>query len=376
MKAFLPQATSGFLRRVLFQVHLWGSVLAGFYIVVVCVTGAVLVFGLDLERMAHPHLFTSGGQEQQTHPADVMESVRSSYPEWRVSYLEAPTTARPTYLAEAVGAGRVSAVFVDPAGAEVLGELPQRTHVRTLQAIHSDLLFGASGRAANGVGAGVLLVLCISGMVIWWPGVSRLRRGLTIDLRRDWTRVIRDLHGAVGAWTVAFVLMWALTGIYFAFPSQFESAIDRISPIGVSQPPLSSPSGVGTELRPTWRELIDVAQTHAPVQFVARVVLPSSDQDAFHVMFSQVQPASTNAARLTSVYLDQFTGELLRGPHARRTAGDRVVAWMEPLHAGTFAGSGVKVAWLILGLSPPLLYGTGFVMWFTRMISMALRPRN
>ncbi len=44
-----------------------------------------------------------------------------------------------------------------------------------------------------------------------------------------------------------------------------------------------------------------------PNQFVARVVVPSSDRGAFHVLFSEHVPTPVGTADLTSVYLDQFT---------------------------------------------------------------------
>jgi uncharacterized iron-regulated membrane protein len=51
-----------------------------------------------------------------------------------------------------------------------------------------------------------------------------------------------------------------------------------------------------------------------------------------------------------------------------RTAGDVIMAWVGPLHVGNFGGMGIRVAWLVLGLAPPLLFVTGFVMWWTRVV--------
>ena len=43
----------------------------------------------------------------------------------------------------------------------------------------------------------------------------------------------------------------------------------------------------------------------------------------------------------------------------------------DSLHVGNFAGNGVRGLWLLLGLAPPLLFVTGFTMWWTRVV----RPR-
>ena len=164
--------------------------------------------------------------------------------------------------------------------------------------------------------------------------------------------------------------MWAVTGVYFAFPAGFRSAVDRVSPITVIRAPQSSPR-VGQAPVPTWRELLDHARRHAPGQYVARVVLPFDDTATFLVMFSSVRPASPGAD-LTPVYLDQYTGALLEeATPSARTVGDVIMAWVAPLHAGNFAGNGVRVAWFVLGLAPALLFVTGFTMWWTRVV----RPR-
>ena len=47
------------------------------------------------------------------------------------------------------------------------------------------------------------------------------------------------------------------------------------------------------------------------------------------------------------------------------------MAWVAPLHVGNFAGNAVRVVWLVLGLSPAVLFVTGFIMWWTRVV----RPR-
>ena len=56
---------------------------------------------------------------------------------------------------------------------------------------------------------------------------------------------------------------------------------------------------------------------------------------------------------------------------AGQTLGDVVMDWVSPLHVGNFGGMPIRVAWLVLGLSPPLLFVTGFIMWWTRVV----RPR-
>ena len=167
------------MRRALFQVHLWVGVLVGLYVFLVCLTGAALVFRLDMQRIVHPQLFTPSAGEPAEAIA-ILDSLKAHYPRYRISGIDAPTTGRPTYLAYVMDGERFLTVLVDPVTATVLGELPERSIVRTLQDLHFDLLAGRTGRVVNGAGALLLLVLCVTGVVIWWPGIANWRRGFVV----------------------------------------------------------------------------------------------------------------------------------------------------------------------------------------------------
>ena len=156
-----------------------------------------------------------------------------------------------------------------------------------------------------------------------------------MDFIRQWKRVNWELHSAVGIWTVALVAMWAVTGVYFAFPAAFRSAVNRISPVAVVRPPQSDPSGPLQSARPTWRGLVDGAHRRAPGEHVARLVFPSSEnsgvsRDVFP------RPADTGREPQSSrPSISTGTGAVLTQPPAtRRTAGDLVMAWVAPLHVG------------------------------------------
>ena len=365
---------------MLFQVHLWLGVLIGLYVVIASVSGAALVFRIDLQRALHPHLFTASASGPLAEPVTVMESVSRAYPRHQLSGVDAPTTLRPTYLAYVTSEAEFRTVLIDPVSAAVLGELPEHPAIRSLQDLHYNLLGGRTGRTINGIGAFAILILCATGLVIWWPGTKTWRRGLVVDFSRDgppsprlWRtsrRVLWELHRAVGIWSVAFIAMAAITGLSFAFPAGFRGFVNRMSPITVSRSPLSTrPSGAGNRA-PSWSQMIDRARSHAAGRPVARVVLPFGERGAFLVMFADRSPTPAGS-ELTPIYLDQYTGERLAGTAAARTWGDAVMARMSPLHVGGVGGQAGRVLWFLLGLSPAVLLVTGLIVWWRRVV----RPR-
>src|SRR5581483_3117565 len=49
--------------------------------------------------------------------------------------------------------------------------------------LHDNLLGGRKGRLINGVGGVFTTLLCITGIVIWWPGIDKWRRSLVVDFK-------------------------------------------------------------------------------------------------------------------------------------------------------------------------------------------------
>jgi uncharacterized iron-regulated membrane protein len=130
MNGFLHRPQTVLLRRALFQVHLWIGVLAGLYVFVVCATGAALVFRIDMQRAENPELFTPSAGEP-AHPAEILESVLARYPDHRVSFIDAPSVERDTYLAYPFKGDVYKAVLVDPVSAQVLGEVPEESSMES-----------------------------------------------------------------------------------------------------------------------------------------------------------------------------------------------------------------------------------------------------
>ena len=168
-----------------------------------------------------------------------MENLRAAYPGSRIVSVETPGENDATFVAVLEGRGRIK-VACEPTKGKVLGEFPrERNWLDVIQELHESLLIhpGSRGRMFNGMGAVLLLLLNVTGMVIWWPGLRNWRRALLVDFRRNWRRINFDLHSAVGFWTILIVSFWAVSGIYFGWPRQVFLFVNSLSPVITARPP-------------------------------------------------------------------------------------------------------------------------------------------
>src|SRR5579871_934401 len=104
-------------------------------------------------------------------------------------------------------------------------ELAGWAFMRWLADLHENLMIGGVGRFINGVAAIGVTLLCITGAIIWWPGVKNWRRSLTISRGVRFARMNWELHSALGFWFLAFVLLWGVSATYFSFPRLFDGLL-------------------------------------------------------------------------------------------------------------------------------------------------------
>ena len=229
---WLRHPQSLWMRKVLFQIHLWSGIAVGLYIVVICVSGSILVYRSELRQTfePQPHFVTVSGERLGIEALTAI--ALRAYPDHTVSrVIEREDPARAATVTLDRDGHRRQMLFDPYTGADLGHQLPVPYRLTTwLLDLHDNLLYSDTGRRANGVGAILLTLLSLTGAVIWWPGTRGWRRSLLIDLRANWRRLNWSLHSAIGFWTVAFVFMWGVTGIYLTFPEPFTALADAIEP--------------------------------------------------------------------------------------------------------------------------------------------------
>jgi uncharacterized iron-regulated membrane protein len=234
---WVRQPQKVWLRRALFQVHLWSGIALGLYIFMISVTGSVLVYRNELYRATAPTPILSKGSGPQLTDDQLAEAARRLYPGYRVVKI-----SRAPNLEVAVDIGlrrgdETKKRLFDPRSGSDLGDAVPTGFwlVSELLDLHDNLLAGRTGREVNGVGAVALLALAVTGLVIWWPGVKTWRRSLTLPWVRGprgvgWKRWNWHLHSMIGFWSLGFVLVFGLSGAYLVFPDRFQDLADWLEP--------------------------------------------------------------------------------------------------------------------------------------------------
>jgi len=100
--------------------------------------------------------------------------------------------------------------------------------VSGLAEFHDHLLAGRTGLLVNGIGAMIVALMLITGLVLWWPRRGQWLRSITVHTRVSGRLFIRELHNVLGFWLLTFIVIWVMTGLYFAFPDAFSAVSDDV----------------------------------------------------------------------------------------------------------------------------------------------------
>jgi uncharacterized iron-regulated membrane protein len=239
------------VRRAMFQVHLWSGIVLSLYILVICVTGSAIVFRRDLDKTLCPPAVTVQAGPHRLSTAELTAKAHARYPRFDPGQITVRGARGPNAPVEILFSGRgaqLDRLFDPYTGHDLADAIGCEPHfVTSLAAFHDHLGGGQTGLLINGLGAVAVTLLSLSGALVWWPGRHHLWRAMTVRAHGPLHRLMRELHGALGFWLVLLVLLWTLTGIYFAFPRPFNALADFADAAGV--PTLSVDDAIAAVVR-------------------------------------------------------------------------------------------------------------------------------
>jgi uncharacterized iron-regulated membrane protein len=224
---------TAWLRKATFQLHLWSGIGVGLYVLLVSVTGSVLVYRNELYRAAtrDPIIVTESGARLTDDQLKL--AARRAYPGYTVLNINRARNPNQVVSISLKGSSDLKSRLFNPYSGADLGDsvtLGIRL-VSKLLKLHDDLLGGTTGRMVNGVGALLIVVIALTGIVVWWPGIKTWRRSLIVHSNVGWQRFIWGLHSMIGFWSFGVILLFGVSGVYLGNPDLFQELLDRIEPL-------------------------------------------------------------------------------------------------------------------------------------------------
>jgi uncharacterized iron-regulated membrane protein len=347
----------------------WIGLVGGTLLCIAGSTGALLVFWHEIDHWVLTQRFgqvVPVGKPMEI--ATLINTVETAYAAkgWTLGGINFPEHAdQPYYVWLSDTLDRIWYVFVNPYTGAIMGDREWGSSwVGIVYGLHNTLLAGDTGTLVMGITALLTLLLSITGILLW-PGWRKLGAGLKIKWQNAHIKRINfDIHKVAGIVTAVFLALIGFTGFAWNVPQvNVEAGIYAATLTPQPINPVSQPIS-GKQPLPI-AELIQRADAAIPNVPTAFMSFPRKPEDPF--MVSKRQAQETYRWGNTRVYLDRFTGEVIKSSNALKpTRAEAILNQFYPLHFGTFWGIPSRILYVFVGLAPTVLMATGVVMWWYR----------
>lgn len=380
------------VKKKLLWLHKWLGLISGLVVLIVSLTGCLTVFQDEIQLMTHPEKFFIEKQNLQpskTVPLSQLIGIAEAKLNSgeQISRVEVFPEKNRTWIFRAIKINKdgffysdyftyYKRVFVNPYTGNVqVVENTKENFFQIVLQLHMNLLLGKKyGHVLVGFSTIFFAVLCLTGIVLWWPKKWKpktIKNSFSINFKAKSKRLNYDLHNVLGFYSLFFALLFAFTGLVFAFPVFKKTISNQLNSLDNKEPQKLSFPFVPQKATTVLDNGLDyVLATH-----------PNADQlsirlekDIAEPQGIQVRMEKNRTGVFYWYYFDQKNGQITELKSSNNLQlGSRVTSLNYDLHVGSVGGIYTKILAFLASLVCASLPITGFIIWLNKYKKSKLR---
>ena len=365
-----------------FVAHGWLALPIWIFLFFVCLTGSIATISQEIVWLADPKVRANppSSDARMLGYDEIVGVIAREHPEAAIMNISRPVKSMFAWTVRAsYPDARLVSHYVNPYTGHIQGSEPVGFSFRSfMRALHGWLLIPFEDGVSLGWYAVSLLALpllgsLITGLVVYkrfWRGFLRPRLRFDRGSRVFWG----DLHRLAGIWSIPFILIMAVTGLWFLVQQGLHHADVELPSTNPDLPTLVAREDIPVVLagQPAPRITLDRAAA------LMREAIPDAEPSSINLgghAFAPVRLASQGAAwplLFEFAHINPYTGKVERLRRvADRSGLELFTSSMRPLHTGDFAGLWLKLLYFLFGLLLTAMVGSGLLIWTKRTAKAA-----
>ena len=345
-------------RGFIFSLHSAAGLISGIFLFLISVSGSVLVFHDEIDRLEYPSI-ESRGDGPLLSIDSCYKLVRQQYPRAQLDHCKLPATKHDPFVitfydSSFANGNEPMQVFLHPQDGQILKTRSGRHNfVNWFAIMHNSFHLGKKGEWLFGFFALVFLLSILTGLVLYRKNI------LAVLLFKKSVLKKGNLHQVVGTWALLFNLMIAITGYWmqrYVFKKEFYQAKTFTTVFKSSAPLCFS---------------LDSALAAAGKKYPAFsshvVYFARSSKGKTAIYGSQSSNSFIHSKDFADVIFLDSTGAVSNTAFVNEIdAASRYDIINSQIHFGQYGGLPVKIIYCLFGLSGSVLAITGFLLWLKR----------
>lgn len=350
-------------------IHKWSSIICTLFMLLLCLTGLPLIFHEEIEHLSGvveapsmPEGTPNASMDRiaqvalERRPGEVIRFMfwdQEEHPDLTYVSMASRIDAPPEESNSVVIDSRTAKVLDEPKTREGFMYVMLRLHVDMFADLPGTLFLGFMGL--------LMVVAIVSGVVLYYPFMQRLKFGV-LRMQRSARIKWLDIHNLLGIVTVVWLTVVGVTGSINTLDRlilglwQMDQMAEMTAPFK-DLPPVTQPAHLETSLR--------VARAVASDMEVRLVAFPGTMfSSPHHYTFFLRGNTPITSRLLKPALVDASNGEL---------TDSRDMPWYvktlflsQPLHFGDYGGLPLKILWAVLDLIAIVVLASGLYLWLRK----------
>jgi uncharacterized iron-regulated membrane protein len=389
---FALSADSMISRRAWLLLHRWAGLFMALFLVVAGLTGSVIAFQDEFDRLLNPRLLVVEPRGEPLSPVALRELALKHAPRGEINFLNLwrkPDESAAFLISPRrdTAPPRFNAIYLDPYSGEFLGgrnlreaKLDREHIISFLYELHYTMALPEPwGRWLFGFVALLWTLDCFVGFYLTLP---RRRRAFLRRWKPAWlvkwgaspVRINFDIHRAAALWTWVMLLVLAVSSVQLNLQREvFDPVFTAIFPVENVRGQFAShqrPPGAGLlpwdEALERGRELMQIRARRDGFSIEQETSLGLSAPRAIYAYRVRSSLDIDDRYGRTMVYFSALDGSELAFEHPRLASGNLITRWLVMLHFGHVWGLPFRIFIFLMGIVVAALSITGVIIWWRK----------
>ncbi|MDR0761863.1 MAG: PepSY domain-containing protein [Campylobacteraceae bacterium] len=354
-----------------FNIHMILGLLLGITIMIVGVTGALLSYRPEIMALINSDsLYVKKSADTPLSLAQIVKKISEQKSNVSISSLTVYSDETRSVTAGTMGGGHGrGGIYVDPYTGKILPDMKGGEFFNVVISLHRWMTFqgmNATGKQVVAISTIAIIILSISGLWLYLPPMRRnFLKSMAINFKRGWFALLYKLHIVIGIYTLIFVLIMCLTGLYWSY-GWYRTMLYKIA--GVEQP-------VRMQMQQRQQPRVDKVDDISYLDTIYTVFNDKIGEEYTSLTLSTVGQNGTYSVSYQNIEGDMNRAQvniekneiIINNRTANRTLGEKFMSSIYPLHSGYFFGEIGKFIWCISSAAMALFMISGFVMFYKRI---------
>ncbi|MEM6321536.1 MAG: PepSY-associated TM helix domain-containing protein [Bacteroidota bacterium] len=354
-----------FNRKTFFKIHSWVGVKLSIIFFIVCLSGTLATLSHEMDWLFNP-MMRATPSEKLASKNLIIQNLAKEMPEAKIMYWQ----TLEDYLCDQLQVlenGQRYFVFANRYTGEIQGRLTL-TFQRYFRDLHYYLFIPFQVGHFTVLIFGFLLFISLVTALLFLK--NWVRKLFQLKTGKGSVVLFKSLHQLTGLWSVLFVFLFSVTGIWYFLERTNTAGISKIA--NTKMPKLEVPYSDTTAFKNIdkildYDRVVAAAQAVMPTITVKDIALPRKLDQPVYVTGKSHVPLVRN--RANRIYVHPETYEVVQVQRAEEL---NTTTWLndiaDPLHFGYWGGLVTKVIWFFGGLAITGLVGTGIWISLKRKV--------